>query len=171
MRSAGRASATVRGCCIVTKGKLEMFFSTGMCFLPCCVKLHIVKWRNRETKSEAVGFCFTPSLGITIAPCEAETYSFLLSSVRAHIGRANGRMSSMHPLKRCAYSQASARTCSRYLRNRAFEVMTFSPRYGRSGNRRLTFWWCSPTARMAQVGYITRLACVLPEQIQSQVVA
>jgi len=27
----------------VNKGKPEMFFSTGMCFLPCCVKVHLVK--------------------------------------------------------------------------------------------------------------------------------
>ena len=155
----------------MTNGKPEMFFSTGMCFLPLLVIITLVKRLRRKTKLEAIALCFLPLMGHGAIVESSRAIAFLPSSVRAHIGRANGRMSSPHPLKRCAYSQASARTCSRYLRNRAFEVMTFSPRYGRSGNRRLTFWWCSPAARMAQVGYITRLACVLPKQKQVQAAA
>ncbi len=136
----------------------------AMCFSTACVKLQLVKRLRRKTKLEAIALCFRPLLGHGAIVESSRAIAFCVSVSGHTIGKANGRMSSPHPLKRCAYSQASARACSRYLRNRAFEVMTFSPRNGRSGNRRLTFWWCSPNSRMAQVGDITRLACVLPTE-------
>lgn len=51
----------------------------------------------------------------------AEMASSFLASGRADA--ANGRMSSPHPQKRCAYWQAGARSCRRNRRNRAFVVM------------------------------------------------
>jgi len=84
-------------------------------------------------------------------------------AVRARIDAANGRMSSPHPTKRCAYWQASARTCRRYRRNRAFVVML------RLALRDRALWKSKPdlmgavvpTTGMAEVGDITRLACLM----------
>ena len=156
-----------------------MFFSTGMWFLPLLVIITLVKRLRRKTKLEAIALCFLPLMGHGAIVESSRAIAFLPSSVRAHIGEATRGMSSQHPIQRCANTHKPAReTCSRYSRNRAFEVMTFSPRYGRSGNRRLTFLVVQlPTDisnaswLMAQVGYITRLACVLPESKQVQAAA